>query len=586
MIQCNKFSSAVTLFLAAVAMCWHLVVLAEPVLAKDPPAQALGMYASYLVEHEGALDISGATAAFGRGVFVRGDSPVLNFGIGSLPVWIRFEVDNRTEAVLQRRLSVETSWLDKVDVYVLSGNSLVNGYKMGDGLPFSERPVDSPFFAVDHGFQPGMNEVFIRVETSDPMLVPIHLHTAEVAFSLERRDNYSYGLVYGFLLALIAYNLMLYFGLGTRRYLFYSLYLASFVLLNIAYTGHGFEWLWPENVDLQRWIIPCMMEVYGMTGLLFAIHFLDIRRNFPGMYLSIILICGFFGTLLFFSWMFEFNTLGLNSAFLFVFVFSLLMIMLGVMGMRSGQAESKYFLLGAISATLGALITDISVAGFITHNAFTYRAVEIGMLLDGTLLALALSYQYRILHSEKSRAELMAKSDPLTSLNNRRAFYDISRPIWSTSLRSRRDVSIIMLDIDNFKNINDGYGHNCGDEVLIAVGSILARSAREGDVLARWGGEEFILLLPETKLDSAVALAERLRMAIAGMHIASAKGTVSFTASFGVAEREESCNSINELVAKADELLLQAKRAGRNQVSHVAMEDSPLIDVMSVQVQA
>jgi diguanylate cyclase (GGDEF)-like protein len=191
------------------------------------------------------------------------------------------------------------------------------------------------------------------------------------------------------------------------------------------------------------------------------------------------------------------------------------------------------------------------------------------MLIDGTLLALALAlaYQFRISQKEKFQAERMARIDPLTGLNNRRAFYEASKPIWSNALRNRRDVSVILLDIDKFKRINDTYGHAYGDEVLIAVASILAKSAREGDVVARWGGEEFILLLSETNLEAAIALAERLRLAISGKRIGHVKGTISFTASFGVAQRAELCVSIEELTSVADNCLYQAKREGRNRVS-------------------
>jgi diguanylate cyclase (GGDEF)-like protein len=477
-------------------------------------------------------------------------------------------VENRAGKNLLRRLSIETSWLDKVDIYFRSGHKIVATYHLGDALEFARRPIDSRFFAVDHVFDTGISEVYIRVETNDPMVVPVFLRTPGAAASSDRWQSYSYGFVYGFLFALLAYNAILYIGLRNRRYIFYAIYLVSFVLLNIAYTGHGFAWLWPERVGLQLWIIPCLMELYGITGLLFAASFLDTRTNFPRMHRIVIQICALFALLLLAAILFDYNASGLAVAFVFVFIFSCLMILLGVLAVRSGQKPARYFLFGAIAAMAGALMTDLSVAGLIPYNEFTYRAVEIGMLIDASVLALALAYQFRVGQQEKFQAELMARVDPLTGMNNRRAFYQIAKPVWSTALRNMRDISVIELDVDRFKQINDTHGHAGGDEVLIAVAATLAKSARDGDVLARWGGEEFILLLPETNLEEAIALAERLRAVIAGMRLSYHGKEIRFTASFGVAQRMPQCVSMDELISAADDRLYQSKREGRNMVSH------------------
>ena len=104
--------------------------------------------------------------------------------------------------------------------------------------------------------------------------------------------------------------------------------------------------------------------------------------------------------------------------------------------------------------------------------------------------------------------------------------------------------------------------------MLVALASILAKSARDGDVLARWGGEEFLLFLPETDLDAAIAIAERLRLAVAGVQLSCHSEMISFTASFGVAQRTAHEMSMDELISAADEYLYRSKREGRNRVSH------------------
>lgn len=185
--------------------------------------------------------------------------------------------------------------------------------------------------------------------------------------------------------------------------------------------------------------------------------------------------------------------------------------------------------------------------------------------------------QQSIANQARGDAERLAREDHLTGLNNRRAFYEIASPVWSTALRSNRDVAVILLDIDHFKMLNDTYGHAFGDAALKLVGSVLLQSAGEGDVIARWGGEEFIMFLPETDIKAATALAERLRVHFSEMRFEHAKGAVSITASFGVAQRAGSCLTIEELTSCADKCLYQAKFEGRNRVNHALTSDDDRI---------
>ncbi len=538
--------------------------LAAPLLAENLPAGAIGLEVDYVQETADEMELSAVVAAYRSGRFQSGDASVLNFGIGAQPVWIRFEVKNSTDERLLRRLSIEPSWLDRVDVYFRAEKGGITSFQLGDELPFSARPIRKRIFTVDHVFERGINEVFIRVETSDPMVVALFLRTLDGALVFDETQDYSYGFLYGFLIALLAYNAMLYFGLRSRRYLYYAIYMFAFIVTNIAYTGHGYAWLWSSYPRFQSWIIPLLMLMYGATGLLFASSFLNVRTNFPRMHRSFIWISGMFAMLLLACIGFDWSALGLSLAFVFVFLFSFAMILLGWLAVRAGSHSARYFLLGTIAAMLGALITDLSVAGLIPFNSLTYRAVEIGMMIEATVLALALAHQFQTAQAEKFQAELMARIDPLTSLNNRRAFYMLTKPAWAAALRNQRALSLVMLDIDRFKQLNDTYGHGVGDATLIEVAAVLRRVARESDILARWGGEEFVLLLPETNIDDAVAMAERLRLAISELRITSQSKEVVVTASFGVAQRTEHDMSLDGLVAIADDRLYRAKRNGRN----------------------
>jgi len=554
--------------LAGVLAWWcGSAVAAAPLSAAVDHESAIGLSTQFLQEQNSRLGLPDAMAAYRAGKFTPGKSPVLNFGIGAKPVWVHFAVDNPAATPLPRRLAIETAWLDQVEVYFQYQGRTVATYRAGDERVFMQRPVASRYFLFDHAFGAGVSEVFIRVETPDPMVVPITLLNPEASRIRQTQQELSYGIVYGFLLALMAYNAILYFSLRSSRYLFYSIYLAMFVAMNIAYTGHGFAWLWPDSVRWQQWSNPVLMYLYGVSGLLFAIRFLDLRVVFPGVRKAVIAYCALSGALLVAAILAGSQKYALLVSFSFVFLFTGLMLLLGIFSVRAGQKPAKYFLLAAIAAMVGAVLTTLSTWGFIPHNTWTFRAVEIGMLVDATLLALALAYQLRVGQEERIRAERLAQMDPLTGLNNRRAFYDRTSSLWSNAIRHGHATAVMLLDIDRFKQINDAHGHAHGDKVLKALADTLKQSVRQGDVLARWGGEEFIVFLPETGLQEATALAERLRVEIAGMRIKHEMDATAVTASFGIAQKEDRHTTLDALIASADECLYQSKQQGRNRVT-------------------
>jgi len=567
-------------FAGALALFWTALATAAPLSAAVGHASAIGLSTAFLQERHGRLELPEVMAAYQAGRFAPGNSPVLNFGIGAKPVWIHFAVDNPTATPLSRRLSIENAWLDRIAVYVVRQGRTVATYRVGDRQPFVQRPLVSRYFVFDQAFGSGVSDVYIRVETPDPMVVPLYLLNPEASRLRQTQQELSYGAVYGFLLALLAYNAILYLSLRSSRYLLYAFYLAAFLAMNIAYTGHGYAWLWPRSPSWQQWSNPILMVLFGASGLVFAIRFLDLRVYFPRVRRAVIAFCATFGLLLAAALLAGSQKYALLAAFTFAFLFTGLMLVLGAISVHAGQKPAKYFLIAAIAAMAGAVLTTLSTWGFIPHNSWTFRAVEIGMLADATLLALALGYQFRVGQEERLRAERLAQLDPLTGLNNRRAFYDKTSPLWAHAIRHRHATSVMLLDVDRFKQINDAYGHAHGDEVLKVLAGALKHSVRQGDVLARWGGEEFIVFLPETGEQEAVALAERLRAEIAGMRIPHEAGATAVTASFGIARKEDRHITLDALIAAADECLYLSKQQGRNRVTpglggHAAATQTP-----------
>jgi diguanylate cyclase (GGDEF)-like protein len=169
------------------------------------------------------------------------------------------------------------------------------------------------------------------------------------------------------------------------------------------------------------------------------------------------------------------------------------------------------------------------------------------------------------------QAELLRRAasvDHLTGLATRQRLYEFLDQEVAEAVRYRRPLALVMADVDYFKRVNDRHGHRAGDDVLRAVGRVLAESKRRPDIAARFGGEEFLLVLPETTVEEAVEFAERVRQRVASTRVDCAGTGVGVTASFGVAGGiPGDATWRDRLVEAADEALYDAKRSGRNTVA-------------------
>ncbi|MEX2236929.1 MAG: GGDEF domain-containing protein [Dehalococcoidia bacterium] len=159
-----------------------------------------------------------------------------------------------------------------------------------------------------------------------------------------------------------------------------------------------------------------------------------------------------------------------------------------------------------------------------------------------------------------------ASHDGLTGLHNRRHFFHVLQAEFERARRHRRPLSVLMLDIDNFKSVNDKHGHLQGDHVLAELGKVFSSGLRQSDVVARYGGDEFAFLLPETEESSAMRVAEKLREAVADASIFRNGTRSDVTISIGVAGLNDSLASEDALVNQVDSALYFAKDCGRNRV--------------------
>ncbi|MDH5681464.1 MAG: GGDEF domain-containing protein, partial [Spirochaetota bacterium] len=274
----------------------------------------------------------------------------------------------------------------------------------------------------------------------------------------------------------------------------------------------------------------------------------------------------------------------------------------GTIRLRRGFKPARIFLAAWFTFSLGVVVMTLRLLGFLPDNIFTHHTMKLGSILEVILLSFALGDRITIMRQDKEKAQHMALrnleenyrlkeefartleekidtrthelneknlelkrlsvTDKLTQLYNRNRIDEILDYEIKQSSRHDRDLSIIMIDLDHFKSVNDQLGHQVGDEVLKEFAGLMREMSRTTDTVGRWGGEEFIVISPNCSGDEIMYLAEKLRKSVESHGF---KGVGVMTCSCGVSSYEPGDDEIS-MLKRADEALYQAKSEGRNRV--------------------
>ena len=239
----------------------------------------------------------------------------------------------------------------------------------------------------------------------------------------------------------------------------------------------------------------------------------------------------------------------------------------------SGGAVSVYSAHRIMTLTTVTTLLLPATGYFLLDGQFVFLGMAIGAIVfflstirSTSVLSLALHQNFLMTHQleiSKEEAERLARVDELTNLYNRRAFYEFGKVLVNNSQRNKDELAMVHMDIDNFKTINDNYGHAAGDAALKQIGQIMLQRLRKSDIFARIGGEEFGMLLPLTSLNKAAQLAEELRRVIESTPVVFEDNIFNITASLGVSS---GISDIDTLVRQADKAMYKSKKSGRNAV--------------------
>jgi len=410
-----------------------------------------------------------------------------------------------------------------------------------------------------------------------------------------------YGAYFGVTLAMLLYNAFVLLIVRTISYLYYVLYVAATMLLQFTLQGFGFEYLWPWSTTLNNTMVVLLTGLMPLCAVAFVVSFIGLGTIGTRIerLIAQALYAGFGVALISVFTLSYHTTLTIEHALAIV---SMLMgFFLGIKyaskGFKSARIFSAAWLIYLIF--VGYYLADIT--GAMQPDAVSRHGLEIGSLTELVLLSLAFADR---LNSEKElrlaaqKAALDAQrqlnrdlddlvhartaqlrdandklveistTDGLTGLHNRRYFNEIFDREYRRAFREQRHVTVLMIDVDHFKSINDSYGHQAGDRCLTQVAEIIRTSVRRPpDLPARYGGEEFIALLPETPLAGACHVAEAIRQTIANCKITYNDLQLQVTVSIGVAAEVPVAAEHGEaLIKRADEQLYLAKAQGRNRI--------------------
>lgn len=529
------------------------------------------------------------------------NSGTLNFGFSEGAAWLRVVVPLppvRGDDVLAIRYPL----LDRLSVYWFRGNALIERHETGDSRPFATRPILHRhfMFPVPAGTQ-GL-VAYLRVQTDGSLQIPIRILPAAESFESEVKAYGWHAIFAGIIVSMSLYNLFVFFMVRQRAYLWYVVAVATAGLAQLHFQGLLFQWLWPDRPGWNNNFTVSVLSLTLMASMLFTLNFLAVHRHSRKGYrlLQILfgaaLFCLLYG--LFGSYQVSITLIAVVSALATPAAW-----LIGIMVWRKGQAQAGFYVLAWTPLLLGYLLLALSKLGYLPRTSLTETAAQIGVALEVILLSFALAYRINLERQKRleaqKRALLMERkanvtlekrvqertdeleraneqlkaislTDGLTRIANRRRFDEKLEDEWKRAQRHGHPVSLLMLDIDHFKRVNDELGHLVGDDCLTEVAALCAAEVqRSGDLLARYGGEEFSILLPATPEEGAVRVAERVRQAVARspVHSGERVAPVNLTISVGVACLvPDPDTEPQELIRQADEALYAAKESGRNRV--------------------
>jgi len=541
------------------------VALAEPrVTLQSPEVNLTSFRIGYYIDESQTLGFEDV-----RQQSFKETSSTTTLGTNARVTWFRIPLDNQTRQ--QMALNVH----------------LPHAYHVRSVAFYQERDgqlVHSDLLDLENV---GASKLMFRGSAVYPITLPAHSSTTLYVrsdayshqwFALEIFDqehsrralvgvSNDIALLVGMMIALVFYNLLLYLATSKIENIYYSCYLIS-----------GLLW-----IALSYGLVASLFDVYGhevfmlnislitmpIFLLLFMMAIFETRQHYPieHRFLQAVLIplCAMF------VWgLFDISG-ALKPASSMALIMMTVTLSVCVSLLRKGHPLAKYFLVGHCLFVIFNALAVLFYKGLIEPSYLASHGTGLGIMLEALMLAFIISHRIKILEDIRASQEELkeqASTDPLTRLHNRRYFSSEADFLLALCREQKRPMAVMIADIDHFKRVNDTWGHPVGDKVIVRIAQTLKSCCRSRDLLARFGGEEFVILLPDADLRQAALCAERIRATVAKTAFQMVDGeTAHVSMSIGVALVDVEQDSIQSALDRADQALYAAKQDGRNRVA-------------------
>ena len=585
----------------------------------SPGRMDTGPHMGVLVDTSGKLEIDAVRSLPSQWHTIDRVSP--NFGFTSDTYWFRFRLSNAGNDVLHRLIEMPISFMDHVHLYHFADGKLLKAYDTGDERPFSSRPVIHQNFILPVDLQAGTNEIYIRLKNAGTIEAPFRIWEPATFQVANQREKLAQGMVIGTLLVMVLYNLFVYFGTRDVNYLYYIGFVMSYLMFQYSLTGYAYAYLWPTWVWWNSISIPLFIGLSEMMVALFCLSFLRVKGYSQWAHHVLWALALGSGAMAFLSMVLPYQ-ISIRIGTGLSIPTAAFCLGLGYWRWWRGDAFARLFCVAWSLALIGVMVLTAGKFGIIGTNFWTENAGQIGIL--GLVLLLSLTLVDRINHDRSARilaqahalehersartsqlalfaatevanrkleqsvqertldlnatleqlqqanAQLqrLSMTDGLTQVNNRASFDIALADEIKRAVRHKTFLSLMILDVDHFKRVNDTWGHLAGDACLQALARLLNRRVhRAGDMLARYGGEEFVVMLGESEPTAAEGMAESFRADVANMEVVFQDQVLRLTVSIGITSCiPTSTTKPHDLLAAADKALYEAKQGGRNRV--------------------
>jgi diguanylate cyclase (GGDEF)-like protein len=410
--------------------------------------------------------------------------------------------------------------------------------------------------------------------SNEPQYLSVSQGALQSTLALGAERARMIALTFGALMAVSLAALLIWFVLKDPLFILYATMFCLQALYVTYLSGQGFDWPWLSAavpLDSFAWNVPVGLS--GAVACLFTREIADLKHFSPRVYaifgwLAVAFVIITAGNVAaFVGWLGAVNIIG-NVMFVVAALFTVIVC---VLAWRRGNRAAGWFLIAwillegfTIAAALRFLVTSS-----LGSDALDYYGLPLSMVAASILIALGVADRLRAQRAALSDAERRAQTDPLTGVLNRRSLIERLDAACARAKARGLPIALLFIDLDHFKQINDTFGHQAGDACLRAIIEPIHAELRQSDVIGRYGGEEFVVILSSADAAAATPIAQRILERVADVRVCGFGEPIGLTCSIGIAASDTLGIWGEPLLAQADAAVYAAKRSGRNQI-HLA----------------